>query len=629
MNNLEETHKIKGEENPLSWHFPNLDHGDVEGFSDPLLEYFEGNHEWFIARETIQNSLDARPNYDNPVKIVFEKIEIHKKYVPGIDELKLRIKSCLEQILEIEATDEKAKSYFTRALEILGQDYISILKIGDYNTLGLDGLDDDKNGRWFRLVQSVGVNKMTGAGGGSFGIGKGAPIAASQIRTVLYSTFNGIDRIFQGKTRLITHKFNEHEYRGTGSFGIDGYISVRDISLIPEKFSRNERGTDVYIIGYDFKREDWRQELAKSILENFWFAIYSGDLIISLIDEINEVKIEEGTLYENLNKYSPDDAFVYFMAVKKPDRKEERPLETLGNCKLFIRKAEFYPKTISFMRKPKMLVEKRKFRTLHDNFAGVFLCDDDKGNLILRDMEPPDHNKWDWDRHADRKLSKKADKEINDWIRDTLREMDNVDKGEPEDIPELDRFLPYEDEAVLSNGNTNMQYYSDPFLEESSEEVGAERNETEDEVEDFIQRPHIVKRTSGDEGGSSGARGEGVGGKVGKGSGTGKGDSVTLINTTDLRFRIISLKKNNKIEYCLIINSLSDQKGAINIVGVGDDANYPIPIAYAKSWDEKMQYNTSSSYITNLELHKGEKQKIRIGLSSNKKYALGLENYEG
>lgn len=627
MLDLETTkERLENAEGELFWHFPNLDHGEADGLADPLLEYFEGNHEWYIARETIQNSLDARFDSEKPVLVVFEKTQLLRKQVPGIAELKLRMQACLEQISE---TDEKAKSYLEKALSILSQNLISILKIGDFNTIGLDGSDDDKTGRWFRLVRSVGVNMMTGVGGGSFGIGKGAPIAASSIRTVFYSTLNGNEHVFQGKTRLITHEFHGKEYRGTGFFGIDGYKSVRDPSLIPQGFDRDVQGTDVYIIAYDLNHEDWRQELAKSILENFWFAIYSGDLEVKLVDEADEVKIQLPTLFENLRKYSPDDAFFYYMAVIAPERSEEKQLVTLGTCKLFIRKGELYPKSIAFMRKPKMVVKKKKFRILHDNFAGVFLCEDNKGNLILREMEPPEHDTWSWERHSDQKFAKKADSEINEWIIETLREMDNVDIGEAEDIPGIDRFLPYEDDSVSYNGITNMQPSADSFLEESPEEIGAERSEIEDEVEDFVQHPKIAQRTSGNESGFSGTRGNGKGGTGGKSGGVEDGNSISLINTSNLQFRIISLRKDSIIEYCLIIDPLTDQKGAVNIVGVGDDANYPVPLGYAKSWDEKIQYNIASSFITNLELYKGKKQKIKIGLLSNKKYALGLENYEG
>lgn len=629
---MPKTRKIKERQKTssgqLRWHFPDLDHGEADGLADPLLQYFEGNHEWYIARETIQNSLDARLDYDQPVTVVFEKMKFAPKDVPGIGELRARMKACLEQA---EESDEKTKAYFKNALEIMEKKAVPILRVSDFNTLGLDGEDNDKAGRWYRLVKSVGVNRMTGVGGGSFGIGKGAPIAASAIRTVLYSTLNeSNEHIFQGRTRLITHEFEDSERRGTGFFGIDGYKSVRNPSLIPPSFARSERGTDVYIVCYNSWHDDWRMELARSVLENFWLAIHSGDLEIRLVDESEEIAIRTTTLADNLKKYSPDGAFHYYMAVVNPTRSEEKQLPTLGSCKLYVRQDVAYPKDVALMRKPKMVVRKRQFRILQDGYAGVFVCDDDEGNRVLRDMEPPEHDDWKPELHPDRTRANKAATELVDWIRETLREMANVDTGDPEDIPELDRFLPYEDDSLSQNSNSNMQPSRDAFIEESPEEIGAEKDEVEDEVEDFVQRPRIAQRTSGSEEGSSGPRGKEVIDTDGRSGGSDKGSSVSRINTTGLRFRIIALpKKGEETEYCLIINPLIEQKGAINIVGVGDDANYPVAVAYAQDWEGKKKYKIKSSFITDLELRKGARQKIKIGLRSNRKYALGIENYEG
>lgn len=619
--------ELKAQKSALRWHFPDLDHGEADGLADPLLQYFEGNHEWYIARETIQNSLDARLDYDKPVVLAFEKINFASKNFPGLRDLKLYMKACLKQAQE---SDEKTKAYFQNALDMMSRSSISILKVSDFNTFGLDGRDDDKSGRWYRLVRSVGVNKMTGVGGGSFGIGKGAPIAASTIRTVFYSTLNEKEYIFQGRTRLITHIFDGSERRGTGFFGIKGYKSVRDQSLIPEPFSRSERGTDVYIIGYNSDNEDWRQKLAISILENFWLAIYSQDLEVKLIDESSEIAIQAATLAESLKKYSPEGAYFYYLARTCPTRAEGKQLPTIGSCKLYIKQDESYPKDIALMRKPKMVVKKRPFRILQDGYAGVFVCMDDKGNSILREMEPPEHDDWKPDLHSDRALASKAVSEMIEWIRETLRVMANVDTGDPEDIPGLDRFLPYEDDHISQNGTANMQPSTDAFLDESPKEVGAEKQEIEDEVEDFVQRMQIAKRTSGDESGSLGGGGEGhVNGEKG-GGGSEKGESLLRIDTTGLQFRIIEMsRKKSGIEYCLIINPLINQKGAVNIIGVGDDANYPVPLMYAEDMDGKKTYKTLSSFIADLDLRKGKRQKIKLGLSSQIRYALGIENYEG
>lgn len=613
----------------LRWHFPDLDYGEADGLADPLLQYFEGRHEWYIARETIQNSVDARHDQNKAVVVHFEKLNLPTKEVPGLEDLKERMKACFRQAQD---DDEKTKSYFKNAIDILSRKSLSILKVSDFNTKGLEGADRDRSGRWYRLVSSVGFNRMTGVGGGSFGIGKGAPFAASAIRTVFYSTLNGAgEHIFQGKARLVTHNFEESERRGTGFFGINGHISVRDKSRIPKEFSRESRGTDVYILGYSSWNDDWRQELAKSILENFWMAIHDGNLVAKLVDEASELILDASTLADNLKKYSPEDAYFYYSAVIKPTRSEEKQLPILGSCRLYIRQDAAYPKDIALMRKPKMVVRKRKSRAMQDGYAGVFICEDDEGNKILRDTEPPEHDNWKPELHSDRVLAKKAVDELYDWIKETLREMANAGAGDPEDIPELDRFLPYEEEAETSNGNFNLRQSPDSFLEESPEQIGAKREETEEEVEDYIQQPRSAQRTAGSEPGSAGGSGKGEeSGTEGRSGGAEEGEATTRINTSGIKFRTMAIKgEKGNIEYFLIIDPLIDQEGSINIVGVGDDANYPSPLDYAKEWESGKQYKIRSSFITGLVLRKGKREKIRLGLKSNKKYALGIESYEG
>ena len=44
----------------IKWNFPSRNNGDIEGFSNPALEWFKGNPLRAMAREICQNSLDAQ-----------------------------------------------------------------------------------------------------------------------------------------------------------------------------------------------------------------------------------------------------------------------------------------------------------------------------------------------------------------------------------------------------------------------------------------------------------------------------------------------------------------------------------------------------------------------------------------
>ncbi len=608
------------------WHFPDLDHGEADEFADPLLQYFEGDHERFIARETIQNSIDARFDQEKPVKIVFEKFNMRMSDIPGYAELKERAKACLEQTSD---KDTKAKSHFKEFLMLFEKPEVSVLRIADHNTSGLDGADNDKDGKWYRLVKAVGANRMSGVGGGSFGIGKGAPFAASSIRTVLYSTLNSNSEvIFQGKTRLVSHEYSGKEKRGTGFYGINGFESIRDAKLVPQRFLRTEQGTDVFIIGYASDKPDWKAELAKSVVDNFWMALHSGDLEVVLQNGKDHLEINQASLHENLQIYSRDDAWPYYLAVVSPTKATSAQLATIGSCKLFIRQEAGFSKDIALMRRSKMVVKKKHYR-MQDGYAGVFLCDDVEGNKLLRELEPPQHDNWDPNRDKERGV--KIIREINDWVKGVLKEIANSGAGDPEEIPGLDQFLPYDEDSDVPESGSPMTPSDGSLKEESWREIGAEKEEKEEEVEDYIQRSSMLNIGSGSDAGPSyGGENKTDTGKEGAGAGSNEGAALSRIDTSQIRFRAIALKeeKPGTWEYCLIIDPLSDQSGAINIVGVGDDNNYPLNLRYAKEWKNEKKVSVRQSFIENLKFKKGQQVRIRVGVASHTRYAVGIESYE-
>lgn len=629
----QKTKKIKTEHDQLCWHFPRLDHGESEGVNDPLLQYFSGDNGWYVAREVIQNSIDARDDAKRPVVVKFEKIILPTKEIPGIKELRERLKVCFERAKKDK--NEKAEKHYREAVATATAEKITLLRASDFNTTGLTGKDEDPEGKWHRLVKAIGENKPTGAMGGSYGIGKGAPFVASKLRTVYYSTKNNEGEIiFQGKTRLLSHQWEKEERRGVGFYGIEGYRSVRKKNLIPERFSREEQGTDLDIIGYD-AGDDWMKGFAGVVLENFWMAIHCGDLIVAISDGEKNITIDNNNLPSRLNEFSRNEALPFYRTVVNPDRTDEKQLPILGLCSLYIKKDDDFPRKIETMRKPKMKVSKLTFRkTLQDPYAGVFICDDDEGNKLLCNLEPPEHD--DWREGLDKEKGKEIITEINKWIRGALQEMALQEGGDPEDIPELDKFLPFDDGSEEQPGKNPNKASGDLHSEEGPLEIGSEKEEAEDEVEDFIRRATGIENRI--RGGGTTLAEDDPAGVEGEGKGTGgdiKGDgdlpSIERIDTSSLKFRTIySGSGKGKTEYCLIIEPSSDQKGAINIVAAGNDSTiYEIPVSYACDWkNQKKKYEVKGSMIGGLLLKKGNTIKIKIAIDSNERYALGIEKYE-
>lgn len=623
--------KKSAAEEPLMWNFPSTNHGEDDGFSDPLLEYFQGNHENYIAREAIQNAIDARKDYNLPVLVEFEHFEIPSKEIPGFEALL----DTTERSLEYVKGQEKAENFFKKSLSILKKNKVPVLRIGDYNTIGLTGSDNDRDGNWYRLVRAVGTSSPKGAGGGSFGIGKGAPIAASGIRTVFYSSINDADEtVFQGKARLVSHYGDGNDVkRGVGFFGVQGYQSVRAKKSVPSRFQREKQGTDVYIMGY-VTGESWQKGLIKSVLDNFWLAIFDGDLEV-VISDGKKIKIDRLNLEKLLEKYSQEGALPFYSArTDKNTTYFSKSIDSLGDVHLFVKKNDDYPSLTMLARKPKMKVRNRSYRILREPYAAVFLCDDDKGNKLLREMEPPKHDEWNWDLCPDKESGRKALRKMELFIKESLRSLNETTDTEPEEIPDLDRYLPDSDdkEDKVSDGGKAFEKTDKSDSEETAQEIGTSKESTELEIDSILKRSIMVKSPSIDIGNgdlpggrNKGRGGEPRGGIGGEDSGEREGERI---RTSDIGFRSFVQKTKSGLEYRFIINALEDSKGAIKLVAVGDDGSYPVEIKNARDLDSNSAFEINGSIIKGLNIPKGHTIRLGVALVYEKKYAIGIERYE-
>jgi len=622
-NKREKEQRKNPEQDMLRWDFSSTNHGEEDGFADPLLEYFQGDHEKFVARETIQNAVDARLDYEKPVQVVFERFEVPISSIPECRMLMDRMKRCIKFV----TGQGKTERFFRFAISLLKGDKLPVLKISDFNTVGLSGSDDDRSGNWYRLVRIKGTSSPKGVAGGSFGIGKGAPIAASALRTVFYSSINDRgDAVFQGKARLMSHYNEEKDVRhGVGFYGIDGYRAVRDRNLIPDFFSRKDRGTDIFIMGYK-SDSDWQPKLIRSVLHNFWLAILSGDLEVVVKDGGDKI-ISKDTLSKCLEEYDAEDAKFFFESVTNWTQRFEQELKYLGKTVLFVRKQDGYPSKIMMARKPKMLVQEKQYRVLREPYAGVLVCGEDRGNQLLGDLEPPSHDRWDKDRAPD---GFAALRELDDFIKQSLKSMGEAITSEPQDIPGLDRYLPdSEDRDYIPQQGTGPIDPTEMFSqEETGREIGALKESSLAEIEKIIRKGIVTNKQTGK---VKPMHPEGLGeGPHGRPTGLESGDKEGIrIKTSSISFRSFVQKANSSIEYHFIITGKEDCEGAIRLVAVGDDGNYPADLKSAVDTSSGKHYEIADSMIRGLSIKNGETTRIVVLLASKKKYALGIENYEG
>lgn len=426
----------------LTWTFAKKNGRRDSGLHDAGVETFKGNFDRYLAREMIQNSVDARHDQNSPVLVKFEALDLSRNDIPDIDYLKTTFARCAEYW----SHDKKAKDFFQKAEAICAQEKISVLRIGDYNTTGVLGSDTDRSKNWYNLILCAGASSKWGGEGGSFGIGKHAPFAASLLRTVIYSTFNtDEEHAFQGVATLVSHN---HPHGGiseaTGFLGGKDGASIRTMAQVPAKFRRLQHGTDVTVLGFP-KTDNWQNDLIYSVLDNFWPSIHFSDLEV----KVGDITITKNNLQTLLETFSGQEGFtanLFYQAFTNPTHKFPMKLPWLHEVTLYLTAGDIeLPKRIAMIRKTGMKIFEKPFRSVIP-FCGVFMCRNDQGNKLLREMEPPRHDVWDPD-HPEKGLNRKIESEYVNFIRDCIRKLTPADESKVISIPGLNRFLPDDDET--------------------------------------------------------------------------------------------------------------------------------------------------------------------------------------
>lgn len=611
------------ESNMIAWEFAPTYGSDDDGFSDAFIEAFMGDVDRSLAREIIQNSLDARLFPNEPVIVEFSRLLVPLSTIPQTDKLKNIFQQCIEYFPQ----DKKVKSFFTKAIDIVDSDYLSILKISDSNTVGLRGGDEDNNGEWYCLVKAQGASSKQSEKQGSFGIGKGAPFAASAFRTVFYSTVNDFgENVFQGKARLVSHKEGDIVKRGIGSFGLPNYKSVRTTEIVPEFFRREKRGTDIYVLAYRGGEKEWKVNLIKSVLENFWAAIYNKDLIV----KIDTKTIDENSLENDLIKYfgvdDPTSPYNYYTSFTKPMKVFSENLPLLGDCKLYMILQEKLPKKIALMRKSRMIIKYKGFHS-PKSYAGVFICDDKNGNNILRDLEPPQHNDWEPKRNE---MGTKILKILDDWIRNCLREMTSIQDVDTATMPELERWFQLPEDYEY-NGEIENYFNGEYNNSESDLETAKELNKkiiSEYSTVNYRHNEPVINKTEKLVAGKNNKKiktkvktskngSNGVGNEIGKKPG------LKEIECTKRSY----LKRihNGQGEYIIVLESTQDYLGNVTLSYSADDSVYPAIIFEAKDIDENMNYTVVGPNIMQVKLVKNIRKKILVNVKAKQKVSLIIE----
>ena len=477
--------KMKKEWNKkYKWCFSPLGTGDKVGVNNAGIGIFKKQRYIGLAKEILQNVVDANDsNAPGPVQARFEVIQVPRAEIPGADRLSDVIKRCYEYYHE--GDDGVKMNLLKKAAEkFLDMDgLVPVLKISDYNTIGLTGTRQEKGSNWTGLVREISATNKGNGKSGSFGVGKFAPFNFSALRTIVYSTYNKDDeRALQGKTILTTFMDEDGKLKqNVGLFGMTGEDdckAVYNMEDVPETFQRKEYGTDLFVLGFE-KDKDWMQQMAVSVLEYFFYTIFKGNLEVSIVDGDERIDINQDNLPYLIKEYgeyckSEEIEFsapVFWELLHDTSGKTKHfvePFKKRGNVELYLKvDPDFSERRILQMRAAGMKIQEDTAFRIGAYFYGIFIAtgedsksDDPKDNInsFLRKCENQAHDTWSKDEYEDnREEAGRVLKQIHSWILEKIKEQRPKEEKDEIEAFGLSDLLPSQ-EKEGSEGEEERAY---------------------------------------------------------------------------------------------------------------------------------------------------------------------------
>lgn len=462
------------------WRFPASGHGERKGISSGDTEAFKQHPFRAFAREILQNSIDARDSDEETTLVQFSLFEMNTKDIPGFIELKDQIRRCKD----FWAHKADYVKEYDGMIELLSEDKITCLRVSDYNTTGLVGIDTDsqQHNKFLALTKGTGVSeKGTTLSGGSKGMGKNAAFLMSGISTVFYSTrsnqdIHGNKGNFVGSigvSELISGYVDDdvipkRDYtHGTGYFSSTDLNEALDelISLGGHERNENQFGTDIYIIGFN-TNDDWIKEVINSLLDSFMATIVRGELEIVINDlQINKDNIRDIVYDEDLiYKDYRSNIISQYRLLTDGEKVSVYDIETdYGTCSLYVlplSKEEDYLATHEcvMIRHPLMKI---KPEPLGASFRVSSMCIIPDGKLgeMLRSIENPQHIDWEPKRIKDKPTRREVQgvlASVKRQIKERVIECLQIGDENPLDPNGAGDYLPdadVGDSSSETNGN--------------------------------------------------------------------------------------------------------------------------------------------------------------------------------
>lgn len=440
------------------WSFPSNNYGQISGIAEAGIETFRGTPFRSLAREICQNSLDARVSEYKPVVVEFALSQIFAADLPGFSELRSALDSCND--FWSQQRNDKTVKFFAKARKVAAKQKIAVLRISDYNTTGLTGSDKEYNTPWQNLVKAAGVSGKNGTSGGSFGIGKSAPFACSDLRTVFYATrdVNGREA-FQGIARLVSFRSSNGLTTGTGYYGlVEHNKAVHECRSLCTNFYRQDVGTDVFVVGLTERRE-WQREVVASILDDFLLAIYEGALEVR-VEDIVISRENLGMVIEEYQELAKT-AYNYYQTLTNESAYHVvEDFAGLGEIEIFMLIGSALHRRVLMARGNGMKTFDQKNFPSAIHFAGICILRGDGINSYFRELENPQHDAWEPERSAHPTEAKRRKQELFRHLKELVLELGRTTPIDEEDAEGVGEYLP-DEVAPVSSRETKEELSED------------------------------------------------------------------------------------------------------------------------------------------------------------------------
>lgn len=623
------------------WKFPNGQGLTPKGVNNPSIEIFLDNVAESLTREVLQNSLDAKDkSKQEAVKITFDFFEMPTEKISNIESIR---DVALPKALELwkEKNNKDTLDFLKRFSDVLHAPKVSVLKISDYNTTGLN------KKKYESLVLGDGYSEKDETdSAGSKGIGKAAPFAASDLRMVFYNTLanEGTEKSV-GVMNFVSFKIKEENFitqeRATYVDAETDYIPEQQTFGYPKR-RNGEFGTDIFIIGLKDYGE-WTQNIVLSTLNNFLLAIIQGKLVVQVgkSEIINDLTVhslmkriyEENTLrgdtkaqflktyrfYEVLTSeqtlhFDLDERFIKYPFVKD-----------VADAKLYLLQHEPANRTVLQTRAAGMKIYERNRVSGNINFSGVFQALGKELNEFLKDLENANHDTWSIDRKQGVARIEASDflKDLLQWYKEKVQEAfadigtDVIDAFGVNDLLPLNQQQTEGEKKQKDSGIKN-NFEDFKFLRKNNTTQTLDGNKEEDLLKNVLE---AVGLGDGDTSGSGGKR-EGSGGgdspNTNHGSGeepgdkgpNGEGEEVITNKekrvgpSTSIKLKIIELNATEG-KYRIVGKVLKKSKAIeVELKSIGaNGVTYPLKVVDVSSQTNEISIKRNAVRLENLSNH--------------------------